>query len=89
MSVPFSVATIYYAEYGFGTWQITAITATEVKYIASSQQTPSFLGREFSMNKHDFQARLDSGVYKKVGRSGRRPPDHMKPIGVHGFSTCM
>ena len=70
MSVPFSVGTVWYAEdapgqRAFGTWQITAITATEVKCIASSY-TPSFLGREFSMDKHDFQARLDPGVYKKA-----------------------
>ena len=67
MSTSFSVGTIWYAEYGFGTWQITAITATEVKYIASSY-TPSSLGREFSrefsMDIEDFQERWDSGVYK-------------------------
>ena len=89
MSVPFSVGTIWYVEEGFGTWQITAITATEVKYIAHKQECPSFLGREFPEDLKDFQSRFDSGVYKKVGRSDRRPPDHMTSVDVCGFSTCM
>ena len=60
------------------TWEISVITATEVKYIADEQQCPNFHGREFSIDIEDFQARWDSGVYKKGPRRFR---ENMQKVG--------
>ena len=66
MPESFSVGTIWHApEYGFGTWQITAIDANHVQYIAENQVCKSFHGGFFYLDKKDFEERWKSGTYKK------------------------
>lgn len=81
MSAPWGCGTVWYAEDGFGTWKITAMTATEVKCIAEEQETPSFHGRDFSIDTADFWERVKSGNYKQVDpRTGRRPPENWRRV---------
>ena len=75
----FSEGTIWYSIEGWGTWRITAITATQLKYIAHDQQSKSLRNKEFPMDLADFRDRLDRGIYK-IGSV--RPERHWLPVGA-------